>query len=256
VKSSDSPFGGWGQVLRRGQAIRSYASQPHSSQRFGIPLLSFTRQPFSIETSVFLLSSYFFHNLHPAENVVNLYKITKMDYTQELAEIRALLREVVETQKESARQIKENGRQIGGIGEKFDSFTEGLAYPSMRKHLYQKYGIDNTVANYLRRLPNGEHLELDAFGFTNGVLNTAVVVEVKSHLQSKHIYEFVSELKKFRENFPDFKEKKLYGILATVRVVSKELRKEIFANGLHLAIIHDDIFDLQENQQAIDFNAA
>jgi hypothetical protein len=181
---------------------------------------------------------------------------------QTLAEVAALQKEsqieqqqLRESQKATDKQLRELGRQIGGIGEKFGSFTEGLAYPSMRKHLYQKYGIDNTVANYLRRLPTGEYLELDAFGFTDGERNTAVVVEVKSHLQSRHIYEFVEELKGFRQNFPDFKDKQLYGILATVRVVSKELRKEIFANGLHLAIIHDDVFDLDENPNAVDFNA-
>ncbi len=165
------------------------------------------------------------------------------------------MEELRESQKQTAKLIKEIGKQIGGIGEKFGSFTEGLAYPSMRKILYKKYGIDNTAANYLKRLPNGEHIELDAFGYANGEKNTAVVVEVKSHLQRKHIYEFVSELNNFHTNFPDFKNKKLYGILATVRVVSKELRQEIFKNGLHLAIIHDDIFDFEENPNAVDFNA-
>lgn len=192
---------------------------------------------------------------------------------QTLAEVAILQKELQESQKEfqAARQaeqvareaerkqinkqIKELGKQIGGIGEKFGSFTEGLAYPSLRKHLYQKYGIDNTAANYLKRLPNGDFIEFDAFGFTNGVVNIAVVVEVKSHLQSKHIYEMVEELKNFRYHFLEFKDKQLYGILATVRLVSKELRKEIFDNGLHLAIIHDDVFDLDENPHALDFNA-
>jgi hypothetical protein len=183
-------------------------------------------------------------------------EITWAELKQLVADLLVSQQETDKQLKQTDRQLKELGKQIGGIGEKFGSFTEGLAYPSMRKHLYQKYGIDNTVANYLRRLPNGEHLELDAFGFTNGERNPAVVVEVKSHLQSKHVYEMVEELKVFRQNFPDFKTKQLYGILATVRVVSKELRKEIFENGLHLAIIHDDVFDLDENPNAVDFNAA
>ena len=172
-----------------------------------------------------------------------------------LSDLKQLVADLAVAQQKTDKQIKELGKQVGGIGEKFGSFTEGLAYPSMRKHLYQKYSIDNTAANYLKRLPNGEFIEFDAFGFTNGSVNTAVVVEVKSHLQSKHIYEMVQELTNFRTNFPEFKDKKLYGILATVRVVSKELRREIFEHGLHLAIIHDDVFDLDENPNALDFNA-
>ncbi len=91
---------------------------------------------------------------------------------------------------------------MGGIGEKFGSFTEGLAYPSLRKILFQHYGIDNTSANVLKKFPNGSEVELDAFGYTNGSINNAVVVEVKSHLQSKHIYSFVQLLSNFKIYFP------------------------------------------------------
>ena len=156
--------------------------------------------------------------------------------------------------KETDRKLKAIGKNLGNIGERFGSFTEGLAYPSMRKILRERYGIDNTVANYLRDLPDGKEIEFDAFGFTNGSVNNAVVVEVKTHLQSKHIYEFKQELADFKQNFPEFKDKHLYGILVTARVVSKELRHEIFENGLHLAIVHDEVFNLKQNPKAIDFN--
>jgi hypothetical protein len=156
--------------------------------------------------------------------------------------------------KETDKQIRQNNKLIGGIGEKFGSFTEGLAYPSLRKILQKHYSIDNTSANVLKRFPNGTEIELDAFGYTNGKINNAVIVEVKSHLQSKHIYDFIEVLKNFKTNFPEYKEKHLYGILATVRNVSKELRNEIFENGIHLAIIHDDIFDLERNKNEIDWN--
>ena len=157
--------------------------------------------------------------------------------------------------KEIGRKLKEVGKQIGGIGERFGSFTEGLAYPSLRKILFKQYGIENTAANVVKDFPDGRQIEFDAFGYTNGTVNNAVVVEVKTHLQSKHIYEFKKELSDFRADFPEFKDKHLYGILATARVVSKELRQEIFANGLHLAIVHDEIFGFKNNPNAIDFNA-
>lgn len=185
-----------------------------------------------------------------------------------IEEIRQILKELAISQKETDlkfketdakfketdKQIRQNNKLIGGIGEKFGSFTEGLAYPSLRKILNKHYSIDNTSANVLKRFPNGTEIELDAFGYTNGKINNAVVVEVKSHLQSEHIYEFVELLKNFKTYFPEYNEKHLYGILATVRNVSKELKKEIFKNGIHLAIIHDDIFDFEKNPNEIDWN--
>lgn len=195
-----------------------------------------------------------------------MLKYTTME---ELAEIRLILKELalsqIETdakfkelqlaQKATDKQLRELGKQIGGIGERFGSFIEGLAYPSMRKVLYKQYGIDNTVANYLRNLPNGREIELDAFGFTNGSVNNAVVVEIKSNLQSKHIYAFKERLQNFKYDFPDFANKHLYGILTTPKVVSRELKNEVFSEGIHLAIVHDEIFDFKPNPKAIDFNA-
>lgn len=166
----------------------------------------------------------------------------------------ATVKELVASQKATEKRFKELGKQIGGIGEKFGSFTEGLAYPSLRKMLKNKYSIDNTMPNFQKRFADGSEIELDVFGYTNGNINNAVIVEVKSHLQSKHIYSFAELLANFKTNFPEFGDKHLYGILATVRNVSKELREEIKENGLSLAIIHDDIFDLEANPNARDWN--
>jgi hypothetical protein len=173
------------------------------------------------------------------------------------AEIKAVAQQIKETtaqMKETDRKLKDMGRNLGNIGERFGSFTEGLAYPSLRKVLREKYSIENTVANIVKDLPNGGQMEFDAFGYTNGNVNNAVIVEVKSHLQSKHIKEFKAELQKFGKVFPEFADKHLYGILATVRIVPKELKAEIFSNGLHLATIHDNIFDFKQNPKATDFN--
>jgi alkylhydroperoxidase/carboxymuconolactone decarboxylase family protein YurZ len=173
---------------------------------------------------------------------------------QILKEIVVMTKELKTSQIETDKKFKETDRLIGGLGEKFGSFTEGLAYPSMRKILQKNYGIDNTLANYLKRFPNGTEIELDAFGFTNGSVNNAVVVEVKSHLKSEHIYKFINLLKNFKDNFPDFANKHLYGIMATVRNVPKELKEELFNNGIELAIIHDNIFDLERNPNVVDWN--
>lgn len=173
---------------------------------------------------------------------------------EQLEEIKSLIKELAISQTKTDRQLRNLGKQVGGIGEKFGSFTEGLAYPSLRRILREHYGIDNTSANVLKRFPDGSEIELDAFGYTNGKVNNAVVVEVKSHLQSKHIYEFKDLLSNFNQYFPEYRDKHLFGILATVRNVSKELKNEIFENGIHLAIIHDDVFDLDRNPKAIDWN--
>ena len=198
----------------------------------------------------------------PVEEIWRILRevaISQKETDAKFKETDAKIDKLTEESKRSERKIKEQGKQIGGLGERFGTLTEGLAYPSMRKILRERYGIDNTVANYLRDLPDGKEIEFDAFSFNNGSVNNAVVVEVmrnaaRTHLQSKHIYEFKQELADFKQNFPEFKDKHLYGILVTARIVSKELKNEIFENGLHLAIVHDEVFNLKQNPKAIDFN--
>ena len=145
--------------------------------------------------------------------------------------------------RESNQKIRELGQQIGGLGNKFGSFTEGLALPSMEKILRQRFGVD-TVGPSVRISRNGKHLEIDVLAYANGELNTAYVVEVKSHLREENIQQLLDILEHFAEWFPEHRAKKLYGILAAVHI-PEALRQRVLEQGLYLARIHDDLFELQ-----------
>ena len=175
---------------------------------------------------------------------------------KQLKETDLLLKEVSQQQKENAQQIKETdrqqqktdkqlkelGQQIGGLGAKFGSFTEGLALPSMETILRQRFGM-KVVSPSVRASEDGQHLEIDVLAYTNGELNTAYIVEVKSHAREESITQLKSILQRFRSFFPEHKDKKLYGILAAVHV-SPELREKILQEGFYVARIHDQVFEL------------
>jgi hypothetical protein len=152
------------------------------------------------------------------------------------------LKEVSQQQKETDRQLKELGRQIGGLGAKFGSFTEGLALPSMETILRQRFGME-VVSPSVRVSKDGKHLEIDVLAYTNGELNTAYIVEVKSHAREESITQLKSILQRFRSFFTEHKDKKLYGILASVDL-SNELREKILQEGFYVARIHDQVFEL------------
>ena len=153
-----------------------------------------------------------------------------------------LLKEVSQQQRENAQQLKELGRQIGGLGAKFGSFTEGLALPSMETILRQRLGME-VISPSVRVSKDGKHLEIDVLAYTNGELNTAYIVEVKSHGREESITQLISILQRFRSFFPEHKDKKLYGILAAVDL-SPELREKILQEGFYVARIHDQVFEL------------
>ncbi|ELP52972.1 DUF3782 domain-containing protein [Microcystis ichthyoblabe FBCC-A1114] len=171
------------------------------------------------------------------------------EVSQQQKETELLLKENAQQQKENAqqqketdKQLKELGKQIGGLGAKFGSFTEGLALPSMETILGQQFGME-VISPSVRVSKEGQHLEIDVLAYTNGELNTAYIVEVKSHVRQEDITQLKSILQRFRRFFPEHKDKKLYGILAAVDL-SPELREKILQEGLYVARIHDQVFEL------------
>ena len=151
-------------------------------------------------------------------------------------------RQLKELGKQTDRQLKELGKQIGGLGLKFGSFTEGLALPSMEKILRQRFGME-VVSPSVRVSKDGKHVEIDVLAYTNGNLNTAYIVEVKSHAREESITQLKSILQRFRTFFPEHKDKQLYGILAAVDM-SPDLREKTLQEGFYVARIHDQVFEL------------
>jgi len=157
-------------------------------------------------------------------------------------QLKEQLKETDRQLKETDRQLKELGKQIGGLGAKFGSFTEGLALPSMETILRQRFGME-IISPSVRASKGGQHLELDVFAYANGYLNTAYIVEVKSHVREDSITQLKSILQRFRTFFPEHQDKKLYGILAAVDM-SPELRQKTLQERLYVARIHDEVFEL------------
>jgi len=51
-------------------------------------------------------------------------------------------KETDERFKATDRQLKELGKPIGGLGNKFGGFTEGMAFPSMRRILRERFNLE------------------------------------------------------------------------------------------------------------------
>ncbi|QIP15825.1 DUF3782 domain-containing protein [Spirosoma aureum] len=166
-----------------------------------------------------------------------------METTTNFEDIRQILREVAENQKETDRITRHNAKMIGDLGNKFGSFTEGMAFPSMEKVLRKQFGITTITTNYKTEY-GSDSLEVDVLGIANGDVNTVVLVEVKSHLKERDIEQLLKNLDRFRRFHPEYARKKLYGILACVQG-AKEVKDKAMDAGLFVASIHDEVFELK-----------
>ena len=154
------------------------------------------------------------------------------------------------------KQIKQTQKQLGELGNKWGTFTEGMAMASLERILFETFKIPTTSQRVKKRM-NGESIEMDAFGYENSTVNTAVIVEIKSHLRDDSVEQIERIMEDFPRFFPDHADKKLYGIIACVHApdnIKNLLRKK----GIYLAVLHDDIFELYDFQNFTpkDFNHA
>ena len=144
---------------------------------------------------------------------------------------------------ETERFIKEVGRQIGGLGQKFGSFTEGMAFPSMRKLLRERLGM-GTIMTRVASSRNGGHMELDVLGYSNGADNRLVVVEVKSRLTQEGIEQMERTMAGFDAFFPEHAHRRRFGIIAAVDVPTT-MEEQTRKRGFYLARIQDELFVLE-----------
>ncbi len=140
------------------------------------------------------------------------------------------------------RQIKELGRQIGGLGNKFGSFTEGLLLPSVGKILSDYFGATNFLPR-IRSRKAGREFEADAFAYSNGEKNLGIVVEIKSDAEVRHIKQLRQTMEELPQFYPEFAHLRLQGLFTAVDGISIEVRREAARAGIFVAVITDDFLE-------------
>jgi hypothetical protein len=143
-------------------------------------------------------------------------------------------------------QLAELGVQLGGIGNKFGSFTEGLVWSSLRRILFEKFRMDFVApAPQRRKREDGRNLEADMLGWTNGTDNRVIVVEIKSQLGVRDLDQLDAILLRLGEFFPEHRGKTAEGMIAAVGI-TEPMESLVHQRGFHLAKASDDNFELAD----------
>ena len=120
-----------------------------------------------------------------------------------------------EQSQETDRRIREVNKQIGDLGGKWGRFVENMVAPACET-LFLKRGIPvHQVSQRIKKRLNGQTLEIDVL-VTNE--NHVLVVEVKSSLGVNDIKDLMDDLNRFREFFPEYAQKQLYGAVAGIEI--------------------------------------
>jgi hypothetical protein len=124
-------------------------------------------------------------------------------------------RQLKEQSQETNRKIREVNKQIGDLGGKWGRFVENMVAPACET-LFLNRGIPvHQVSKRIKKRLNGQTLEIDVL-VTNE--NHVLMVEVKSSLGVNDVKDLVDDLKLFRQFFPEYNQKQLYGAVAGIEI--------------------------------------
>jgi RecB family endonuclease NucS len=161
-------------------------------------------------------------------------------------ELKVLVASLARSQAETNRIVRQVTKQVGEIGNEFGRFTEGMAEPSMRKLLGERFGMTAIHPRALFRSEDKSRtLEVDVLGYdTNDRRDEVYIVEVKSLFTPEGITQTLKTIADFRELGPvALRHRPIYGVVAAVDI-PQGMDQAVASRGLYLARINDDTFQL------------
>jgi hypothetical protein len=142
-------------------------------------------------------------------------KETERILKQQSLETDRRMQETDRRMQETDRQIKRLSKEIGNLGGKWGRFVENMVAPACET-IFLNRGIPvHQVSQRVKKKINGDILEIDVL-VTNE--NHVLVVEVKSTLGVDNVKELMADLEKFRQFFPEYKQKQVYGAVAGIEI--------------------------------------
>jgi hypothetical protein len=118
---------------------------------------------------------------------------------------------------QSERQIREMNRQWGELSNKLGTLVEDLVAPSLPRIIQETLGrevLDLSIRRK-KRLADGRVQEFDAVVVTDDLIG---LNSTKSTLRSTDVDKFVEEIAAFREFFPEYRDRPVVGLLASLMV--------------------------------------
>ena len=158
-----------------------------------------------------------------------------------LDRITILSEQNAERQAETDRQIQRVDKQLGELGNKWGSFTEGLLERSVQRIMVKDLGITDTSFG-ATKYKNGKTIEIDVLGVSNGNNNRVVIAEIKSHLRETAIEQIQQQLNDYLYFAPEHKDKELLGLIACISAAPNIIQQALKA-GLIVLIVNDNLLE-------------
>jgi hypothetical protein len=132
-------------------------------------------------------------------------------------EMRSFKDEMREYKNEQEKKTRQMNKQWGDLANKWGTLVEDLVFPSIPQIILQKFNedVEDNMVRRKRKLPEGRTKEFDLIALSK---EHVFLNSTKSTLKSQYVDDFVEEINLFWELFPEYRNKKLIGIMASLYI--------------------------------------
>jgi len=171
------------------------------------------------------------------------YSRRKVEAAERLAK---LDEEVRKARAETEAAMKDLSRRMGQFTNQLGELAEAMISPAVWKQFAARGIAVHGTARNVSKTINGRTIEIDLL-VTNG--DSLVAIEVKTKPTVRDVNEHLARLTKFKDFFPDYRERKLLGAIAGL-VLDEGVARYAYRKGLFVlshsadtvTILNDDRF--------------
>jgi hypothetical protein len=148
------------------------------------------------------------------ERGIESFKNEMRDFKDEMSDFKNEMRESYKNQEEQTRKMN---KQWGDLANRLGTLVEDLVIPGLPHIVSQKFNvkIERAMPRLKQGLKNGGIKEFDLIALSKEYI---FLNSTKSTLKSQNVDEFVEEIGLFWKLFPEYRAKKLIGILASLYI--------------------------------------
>jgi hypothetical protein len=162
-------------------------------------------------------------------------------------EMKVFKDEMKEFKDEMQREVKRINKQWGELANKMGTIVEDIVFPAVRPVVKKYFGCNPSVLmmNVEKRV-NGINAEFDVIAVCD---DAAFVIEVKSTARVEHIGQVKDKVELFKKLFPEYSNRKVVPILASLKIgedVLNKLTKEKIYGMAYREWEYMDILNFEE----------
>ncbi len=178
------------------------------------------------------------------KNEMTEFKNEMTEFKNEMAEFKKNTAEFIEEMRQDRRAMN---RKWGEIARKMGTMVEDLVHPSFKRIILETFDLEVEAQMFLveRKLPDGREREFDAIALAQ---HFVFLNSTKATLRNKYVDEFITEIKEFREFFPEYRDKKIIGFIAALNIKPTQF-KYAEKKGFFVLGVGDQIMEVKNSKK-------